>query len=94
MQQSRPSSNEIALVLHLKVVPDQINVSTHPHELLHLLLLHSRLKLSLLGSRKSVEAVSTSKEFIALKSHEPVHLDCMRGDMEADVCFDSILYPC
>jgi hypothetical protein len=46
-------ANRVALGLDLKPVPDQMNVSTHAHELLHLLLLHSRLKLSLLGRRKS-----------------------------------------
>ncbi len=49
---------------------------THAHKLLHLLLLHSRLELSLLGRRESVNKLVPTGNAIQLKSHEPIHVDC------------------
>jgi hypothetical protein len=68
VQQNSPGSQSMPVL-------DQINASTHAHEFFHLLLLHSRLKLSLLGGRKSIGTVSTFDESIRFKSHEPVHLE-------------------
>lgn len=39
----------VAVYLHLKLVPDKKDNSTHAHKFLHLFLLHARLELSLLG---------------------------------------------
>jgi hypothetical protein len=62
-----------------------MNASTHAHELLHLLLLHPRLKLSLLRCRKSVDSLASYDGSITVEeSHEPVHLERTRGGIERD----------
>ena len=66
---------------------------THAHKLLHLLLLHPRLELSLLGGRESVDKLVPTGDAIQLKSHEPIHVDCMRSDIETEAGDESNLCP-